>query len=80
MRVRLWIREDGEKPKAVARDATKAPGPGRLVDVAAREPGEARRLYELAQAQEPDEQKDGERWLAWRAARRAVTEVTRGPQ
>lgn len=79
MRVRLWIRLDGEAPKAVARDATKAPGPGRLVDVSAPSPDEARRVYELAQADEPDEKKDGTRWLAWRAARRAVVEVTRGP-
>lgn len=73
--IRLWIRQDGEQPKAVARDATRAPGPGRLVDVEARTPDEARRVYELSAAEEPDEQKDGERWLAWRAARRAVKGV-----
>lgn len=75
MRVRLWIRKDGEQPKAVAIDATKAPGPGRLVDVEAKNPEEARRVFALSQASEPDETQDGERWLAWRKARKAVTEL-----
>ncbi len=75
MRVRLWIRQDGEQPKAVAIDATKAPGPGRLVDVEAKNPDEARRVFALSRAPEPDEQQDGERWLAWRSARRLVTHL-----
>ena len=73
--IRLWIRQDGEAPKAVAREAKTAPGPGRLVDVEARTPEEARKVYALSVASEPDEQKDGERWLAWRASRRAVEGV-----
>lgn len=75
-RVRLWIREDGEQPKAVARDADEAPGPGRLVDVAAPSADEARRLFRLAQASEPDRKKDKAGWLAWDEARDAVQEVT----
>lgn len=73
--VRLWIRQDGEKPKAVARDATKAPGPGFLVDVEAKSADVARALYALALRDEPDEAKDPQGWLSWRAAKRAVREV-----
>lgn len=75
--IRLWIRQDGEQPKALARDAVKAPGPGRIVDVQARSADEARRLYALAQLVEPVETEDPDGWLAWRAARRAVTEVAK---
>jgi len=73
--IRLWIRQDGEAPKAVAREAKTPPGPGRLVDVVACNPSEARKTYALSVADEPDEQKDGDRWLAWRAARRAMKGV-----
>lgn len=73
--VRLWIREDGEEPKAVAGDATKAPGPGRLVDVEASSAKAARAIYARAQLAEPSEELDPEGWIAWRAARRAVMEV-----
>jgi len=74
--VRLWIRE-GAPPKAVARDATRPPGPGRLVDVEARSAEAARATYALSQAPEPSEEQDPHGWLAWRAAQRAVREVSR---
>ncbi len=75
-RVRLWIREDGEQPKAVALDATKGPGPGRLVDVlGTRNADDARKLLAVALSAEPSELKDASGWVAWRAARRAVVEL-----
>ena len=75
-RVRLWIRQDGEQPKALALDATKGPGPGRLVDVlGTTNSDEARRLLSIASSSEPDEHKDGQGWLAWRAARRVVVAI-----
>lgn len=74
--VRLWIRQDGEQPKAVACDATKAPGPGVLVDVVgAKSADAARAVYALAQRPEPSEADDPQGWTEWRAARRAVKEA-----
>jgi hypothetical protein len=74
-RVRLWVRTDGEEPKAVERDATKAPGPGKLVDVQALNAADARARLALAGTKEPDEHDDPQGWLAWRAARRSVFPV-----
>lgn len=74
--VRLWIRQDGEAPKAVASDASAAPGPGVLVDVEAKSADAARALYAMTQRPEPREQDDPQGWLEWRAAKRAVREVT----
>ncbi len=79
-RVRLWAREDGvdeNQPKAIALEATRGPGPGRVFDVlGARTATEARQVLAVFRGAEPDEQQDGESWLAWRAARRNVQEVT----
>lgn len=73
--VRLWIRTDGEQPKAVARDAVRAPGLGRLVDVDARTANEARRLFALTQQAEPDRRANKALWLEWDEARERVREV-----
>lgn len=76
MAVRLWIREDGEQPKAIARDATKGPGPGRVVDVVARGTDEARTVYATTLQAEPKEETDPQGWLEWRRCKRLVSEVT----
>lgn len=76
--VRLWIRQDGEQPKALALVATKGPGPGRVVDVAARSADEARLICAAAQQDEPKEEDDPQGWLEWRRCKRLVSEVTRG--
>ena len=75
MAVRLWIRVDGEQPKAIAHNATKAPGPGRIVDVRARGAGEARAVFVLFDSPEPDKRADKAGWLDWDDARERVTEV-----
>ena len=74
-RVRLWARLDGEQPKAIALDALRGPGPGRVYDVQARTANEARQTLGLFLSPEPDEQQDAQAWLAWRSARRNVCEV-----
>lgn len=74
-RVRLWAREDGEQPKAIALDALRGPGPGKVYDVQAQGSNEARRTLALFLSPEPDEQRDAQAWLAWRAANRSVREV-----
>lgn len=74
--IRLWIRPDGE-PKAIALDAAVAPGPGPIVDVReVRDVAAARYLYSISRRPEPDESTDPQGWLAWRAARRLVKEVS----
>ncbi|HYE92700.1 MAG TPA: hypothetical protein VEA38_16840 [Terriglobales bacterium] len=78
MIVRLWIREDGEQPKAVAIDATKGPGPGAIFDVTARSADEARSLYACSRRTEPDQDADPAGWIEWKHAKRAVKEVSRG--
>lgn len=84
MTVRLWIRRDlrpdgsPEPPKALPLDQAQGPGPGCVVDVDARTANEARRLLALASSQEPSEAKDPDGWTAWRAARRAVRELSGG--
>lgn len=78
-RVRLWARQDNNdenRPKALALDATKGPGPGRVYDVRTSSVPEAKRLLALFLSPEPDEQTDGAGWLAWRQAKRDVCEVT----
>ncbi len=70
--IRLWIREDGEQPKAIARDATAAPGPGLIVDVDARNSDEARRIYATTLQTEPLEEQDPQGWIEWRRCRRLV--------
>lgn len=76
MRVRLWVRADDADPKAVARDAATPPGPGALVDVlGARTADDARRVYACSLTLEPDQDQDGEGWLAWTRARRVVVPV-----
>lgn len=84
MAIRLWIRQDKtskgalEEPKAVAIDATTAPGPGELVDVDAATPAEARRVLKLARLKEaPDRKKDRETWNLWDDARDRVRPVAR---
>lgn len=74
--IRLWIREDGEKPKAIARDAAKGPGPGKVVDVDARTADEARRVYATTLQKEPSEELDATGWIEWRRCKRIVREVT----
>lgn len=76
MRVRLWAREDGEQPKSIGLTATKGPGPGKVYDVQARTANEARAILAAFFCAEPDELRDPDSWIAWRAARRAVREVT----
>lgn len=76
MTVRLWIREDGEQPKAIARDAKKGPGPGRVVDVDARSANEARATLALFGAPEPNKKLDRAGWNDWDEARDRVKEVT----
>ena len=76
MRVRLWAREDGEQPKSVGLSATKGPGPGKVYEISARTSSEARVILAAFLSAEPDEQKDAQAWIAWRAARRNVREVT----
>lgn len=74
--IRLWIRQDGEQPKALPRDAAKGPGPGAVMDVEARSADEARALYALSVRPEPSEADDPQGWLEWRRAKRSVREVT----
>lgn len=76
-RVRLWVdREDGQEPKAVARDAVSPPGPGRLVDVFANSAKDARAFYAIAQRPEPDRRTDKQGWVEWDDARDRVREVS----
>lgn len=84
MAIRLWIRQDKtakgslEEPKAVAIDATTAPGPGELVDVDAPTPAEARRVLKLARMKQvPDRKDDRETWNAWDDAKDRVRLVER---
>lgn len=74
--VRLWKREDGEQPKALALDATKGPGPGRVFEVTAPSADAARELLKLALGAEPDRKADKARWVDWDTARELVREVT----
>lgn len=76
MRIRLWKREDGEAPKAIALDAAKGPGPGRVFDVTAKSAAAARDVLSMFLAPEPDRRAERERWLAWDEARELVREVT----
>jgi len=76
MRIRLWKREDGEAPKAIALDAAKGPGPGRVFDVTAKGVGAAREVLALFLSPEPDRRLERERWLAWDESRELVREVT----
>lgn len=73
--VRLWIREDGEQPKALPGDVTAGPGPGAVVDVQARSSREAREVYARATAADVSEETDPQGWLAQRAARKRITTV-----
>lgn len=74
--VRLWIREDGERPKAIARDATSGPGPGAVVEVRADSADDARLIYATSRGKEPDELGDPQGWLEWRRCKRLVTEIS----
>lgn len=74
--IRMWLRQDGGEPKAVARSAVLGPGAGRLVDVTAASSAEARAILARVGAEEPDQDADGDGWLAWSRAQRAVREVT----
>ena len=74
--VRLWIRTDGEQPKAVAEHTRRAPGPGALVDVEARSAEEARAVFKLYGSEEPNRKTDREGWLSWDEARVSVRSVT----
>lgn len=76
MRIRLWRREDGEAPKAIAIDAPKGPGPGRVFDVTAKSAAAAREVLALYLSPEPDRRVERERWLAWDESRDLVSEVT----
>ena len=78
-KIRLWVRQDGQQPKALARDATAAPGPGRIVDVHAASADAARDTYATATGPVPDEDKTPQAWLEHRQALKRVQEVTRGP-
>ena len=73
--VRLWIREDGEQPKAIGLGATAGRGPGRVVDVDARSVVEARAIFCVSLQAEPIEETDPLGWLDWRRAQRLVHEV-----
>ena len=73
--VRLWVREDGEEPKAIPGDGSLPPGPGLVVDVEARSSREARQLLSLATGPEVLEVKDPSGWLEQRQARRLVKPV-----
>ena len=70
---RLWVREDGEQPKAIPGDGSLPPGPGLVVDVAARSSEEARQVYGLAAAEDVNEAKDADGWNEQRKARRRVS-------
>lgn len=71
MLVTLWIREDGQQPKAIEPEATP-PGPGIVVRVQARSVADARETFRIAEMSEPQEDQDPQGWLAWRAAKRRV--------
>lgn len=74
--IRLWIREDGEQPKAIGRHpGAKPPGPGKVVDVDTKTSDEARRVYATTLQAEPPEEQDPEGWLEWRKCKRLVSEV-----
>lgn len=78
--VRLWVREDGEQPKAQEKAPaaiTNPPGPGLVVDVQARNADEARELLGRAAAPDVDEQQNPQGWLEQRAARRRVRPMAR---
>lgn len=78
--VRLWVREDGEQPKAQEKApgaVTTPAGPGLVVDVEARGADDARALLGRAAAEDADEQKEPQRWLEQRAARRRVRPLAR---
>lgn len=84
MAIRLWIRQDKtskgalEEPKALALDATTAPGPGEIVDVDAATPSEARRVLKLARLRDvPDRKADRDTWNAWDDAKDRVRTVER---
>jgi hypothetical protein len=71
--VYLWLRQDGESPKAIQAGA-KPPGPGKVVAVEANSSEEARRVYALA-SREVSEEGDPEGWFESRQARKRVREV-----
>lgn len=79
--VRLWKREDGEQPKALALDGRPPMGPdgkplpGRLYNVTAPSADAARDVLALFLAPEPDRKTDKARWLDWDTARDLVREV-----
>lgn len=75
--IRLWIREDGEQPKAIGRHlgAAPPPGPGKVVDVDARTADEARAVYATTLQAEPSEEQDPKGWTDWRKAKRLVAPV-----
>lgn len=76
----VWIREDGEPP-CLLQAGRKAPGPGEVFVVqGAKTRNEAVALVRLYLSEEPDEERDGDRFLAWRKAQRRVSrlEVTGG--
>lgn len=75
--IRLWIREDGEQPKAIGRHpgAAPPPGPGKVVDVDAKTSDDARRVYATTLQDEPSEEQDPEGWIEWRRCGRLVKPV-----
>lgn len=73
--VRLWIRTDGQPPKAIAITATRGPGPGIVVDVQARSAVDARATYALSCQSEPDRRTQKALWCDWETARERVQEV-----
>ena len=72
---RMWSREDGGEPKALAADAKAGPGPGRVFSVEARSTDEARGLLKLVLGAEPDKRANRALWNEWDEARERVVEV-----
>lgn len=73
--IRLWIREDGQQPKALALVGGIPPGPGKVVDVDTKTSDEARRIYATTLQPEPAEESDPDGWLEWRRCQRLVKEI-----
>jgi hypothetical protein len=71
--VYLWVRQDGEQPKAIQAGATP-PGPGKVVAVEASSSREARELYALS-VRAVNEEQDPDGWFETRKAQRRVREV-----
>lgn len=74
----LWAREDGEKPKLIAR-GTKPPGPGMVYEIRASGREDARITLDLFLAPEPDRKIDRPRWNEWdeRRDRVRLVDLTR---